>query len=195
MNGLIRHSVHSGRGGAGGRGGWSGPCGPGRSMSDAPARSRSVTFSSLAASSASVMACRYRRRPFSVNTARHGSPASPGGYTVIPHSTSATTRAESRMDSRVSPLTRARPRPRRVVLPRLGHARPRARAPVVLDFVRGIPVGIGRRVAALWGFCGARKRPLTYLTNRLRHPGNPTSGCSDHSPDNPELPGFAPSRK
>jgi hypothetical protein len=32
------------------------------------------------------------------------------------------------------------------------------------------------------GFCGARKRPLTYLTNRLRHPGTPTSGAGDYSP-------------
>jgi hypothetical protein len=52
----------------------------------------------------------------------------------------------------------------------------------VCRFVRGIPVGIGRRVAALWGVCGARKRPLTYLTNRLRHPGTPTYGAGDHSP-------------
>ena len=86
-------------------------------MSGAPARSRSVTLSSLAASSASVIACRNRRRPFSVNTARHGSPASSGGYTRIPHSTSTTTRAESRTDSRVSPLTRAGPRPPRDFLP------------------------------------------------------------------------------
>jgi hypothetical protein len=27
----------------------------------------------------------------------------------------------------------------------------------VCRFVRGIPVGIGRRVAELWGFCGARR--------------------------------------
>ena len=62
-------------------------------MSGAPARSRSVTLASLAASSASVIACRNRRRPFSVNVARHGSPASSGEYTRIPHSTSTTTRA------------------------------------------------------------------------------------------------------
>ena len=29
----------------------------------------------------------------------------------------------------------------------------------VCRFVRGIPVGIGRRVAELWGFCGARRSP------------------------------------
>src|SRR5271170_304213 len=32
----------------------------------------------------------------------------------------------------------------------------------VYRFVRGVPVGIGRRVADLWGFCGTRKRLLTY---------------------------------
>ena len=31
--------------------------------------------------------------------------------------------------------------------------------PGVCRFVRGIPVGIGRRVAELWGFCGARRSP------------------------------------
>ena len=29
----------------------------------------------------------------------------------------------------------------------------------VCRFVRGIPVGSDRRVAELWGFCGARKSP------------------------------------
>jgi len=29
----------------------------------------------------------------------------------------------------------------------------------VCRFVRGIPVGISHRVADLWGFCGARRRP------------------------------------
>jgi hypothetical protein len=29
----------------------------------------------------------------------------------------------------------------------------------VCRFVRGISVGIGRRVAELWGFCGARRSP------------------------------------
>ncbi len=83
---------------------------PGRSMSGAPAASRSVTLASLAASSASVMACRNRRRPFSVNAARHGAPASSGGYTTIPHPASTTTRPGSRADSRASPVTRLEPR-------------------------------------------------------------------------------------
>ena len=46
----------------------------------APAANRSLTFSSLAASFSSVAPCRYRRCPFSMNTARHGSPAASGGY-------------------------------------------------------------------------------------------------------------------
>jgi len=29
----------------------------------------------------------------------------------------------------------------------------------VCRFVRGIPVGIGHRVAKLWGICGARQSP------------------------------------
>ena len=29
----------------------------------------------------------------------------------------------------------------------------------VCRFVRGIPAGIGRRAAKLWGFCGARRSP------------------------------------
>jgi hypothetical protein len=53
-------------------------------MFPAPAASRSVTFASLAASPASDPACRNRRRPFSVNDARHGSPSASGGYTVTP---------------------------------------------------------------------------------------------------------------
>src|ERR1039457_214027 len=104
-------------------------------MSGAQARSRSVTLASLAASSASVMACRYRRRPFSVNTARHGSPACSGGYTVIPHSASTTTRAESRTDSRGSPLTRACPRPQRAVFPPPGARRAARSRPGCVGFV------------------------------------------------------------
>ena len=40
----------------------------------------------------------------------------------------------------------------------------------VCRFVRGIPVGIDRRVADLWGFCGARKSPLTCLAQPTRAP-------------------------
>ena len=48
-------------------------------MFAASAWSRSLTFSSLAASFASVAPYRYFRCPFSVNTARHGSPPASGG--------------------------------------------------------------------------------------------------------------------
>ena len=48
-------------------------------MFAASADSRSLTFSSLAASFASVAPCRNLRCPFSVNTARHGSPPVSGG--------------------------------------------------------------------------------------------------------------------
>jgi len=37
----------------------------------------------------------------------------------------------------------------------------------VCRFVRGIPVGIARRVADLWGFCGARQSPT--ITSRRHH--------------------------
>src|SRR6185437_2073088 len=90
---------------------------PGASRPGAPAASRSVTYSSLTASSASVTACRNRRRPFSVNVARHTPTAPSGGYTRTPHPTSTTTRAEPRADSRASPLTRGRPRSAVLALP------------------------------------------------------------------------------
>jgi hypothetical protein len=48
-------------------------------MFAASVRSRSVTFSSLAASFASVAPCRNLRCPFSVKVARHGSPPVSGG--------------------------------------------------------------------------------------------------------------------
>jgi hypothetical protein len=48
-------------------------------MFAASAWSRSLTFSSFSASFASVAPCRYFRCPFSVNTARHGSPSDSGG--------------------------------------------------------------------------------------------------------------------
>lgn len=55
--------------------------------------------------------------------------------------------------------------------------------------VGGIPVGIGRRVADLWGFCGACRSPPTCLAG-------PTRGTQalllldgdDHSPSNLALP-------
>jgi hypothetical protein len=92
---------------------------PGRSMFGASAASRSVTFSSLAASFSSVTASRNRRRPFSTNTVRHGSLSPCGGYTVIPRSSSVTGRTSLRTDSRVSPLTQAGPRAVRRSCPRV----------------------------------------------------------------------------
>ena len=65
---------------------------PGRSRFGASAISRSVTFSSLAASRSSVAASHCRRTPFSIHTARHRPPSSRAGYTVTPHSSSTTTR-------------------------------------------------------------------------------------------------------
>lgn len=53
-------------------------------MFTASARSRSLTFSSLAASFASVAPCLNRRRPFSVKVARHGSPSVAGGVDEYP---------------------------------------------------------------------------------------------------------------
>ncbi len=85
-------------------------------MFGAPACSRSVTLASFAASFSSVTASRYRRCPFSTHTARQCSPSSRGGYTVTPHSSSITGRAERRTDRRVSPLTRAGAFARRPVL-------------------------------------------------------------------------------
>ena len=52
---------------------------PDRSMPGASASSRSVIFASLAASFASVTASQYRRRPSSIQTARHRPPFSWGG--------------------------------------------------------------------------------------------------------------------
>ena len=65
---------------------------PGRSRFGASACSRSATFASLAASLSSVTASHCRRRPFSYHTARHRSPSRRAGYTVIPHSSSTTSR-------------------------------------------------------------------------------------------------------
>jgi hypothetical protein len=87
-------------------------------MPGASALSRSVTFASLTASFSSVTASQYRRRPSSVQTARHRPPASWGGYTVIPASSSITVRP--RADSRASPRTRALPRGRRPGRPEPG---------------------------------------------------------------------------
>ena len=65
---------------------------PGRSRPGASAASRSATLASLAASLSSATASHCRRRPPSYHTARHRSPARRAGYTVIPPSTSTTTR-------------------------------------------------------------------------------------------------------
>lgn len=69
-------------------------------------------------SAAVVTASQYRRRPSSVQTARHRPPASEGGYTVMPASSSITVRP--RADSRASPRTRALPRGRRPGRPEPG---------------------------------------------------------------------------
>jgi len=76
----------------------------------APACRRSVTFASLAASISPVTASRYRRRPFSTNTARRGSPSSRGGYTVILHSSRQA--AGSRKQAADPPATHPRRIPR-----------------------------------------------------------------------------------
>ena len=70
---------------------------PGRSRFGASAVSRSVTFSSLAASRSSVAASHCRRAPFSFHTARHRPPSPRAGYTVTPHSSSTTTRPSPRL--------------------------------------------------------------------------------------------------
>jgi len=59
-------------------------------MFGASAASRSLTFSSLAASRSWVVPSHCRRLPFSYHTARHRSWPSRAGYTVIPHSSSIT---------------------------------------------------------------------------------------------------------
>ena len=80
---------------------------PGRSRFGASAISRSVTFSSLAASRSSVAASHCRRTPFSYHTARHRPPSPRAGYTVTPHSSSTTTRPSPRLAARASPRSRA----------------------------------------------------------------------------------------
>src|SRR5450755_4685365 len=97
-------------------------------MFAAPARSRSVTFSSLAASFSSVAPCRYRRCPFWVKTARHGSPSASGGYTTIPDPSSITGRSGCRADSRASPLTQGPPGGRPACRGPAGDRDPRLRA-------------------------------------------------------------------
>ena len=182
MNGLIRHSVHYGCGGAGGRGGWSGPCGPGRSMSGAPVRSRSVTFSSLAASSASVMACRYRRRPF---LGEHRPPWLPRLPRRVHRDPALHLRHHT---GGIADGLAGVPADAGQAAPAAGRLAP----PGACQAARPRPGGVGFRpwdscgdrppCRGVVGFLWARKRPLTYLTNRLRHPGTPTSGAGDHSP-------------
>ena len=79
---------------------------PGRSRFGASACSRSATLASLAASLASVTASHCRRRPFSYHTARHRSPARRAGYTVIPASSSTTTRPSPRVAARPVPVAK-----------------------------------------------------------------------------------------
>ncbi|HEY6309707.1 MAG TPA: hypothetical protein VIY52_02720 [Streptosporangiaceae bacterium] len=108
---------------------------PGRSRFGASAISRSVTFSSLAASRSSVAASHWRRAPF--HTARHRPPSPRAGYTVTPHSSSNTTRSSPRLAALASPCSRAP-----------GHA-PRSRA---ATSEADAPPGPG--AGRLWGFVG-----------------------------------------
>ena len=80
---------------------------PGRSRPGASAASRSATLASLAASLSSATASHCRRRPPSYHTARHRSPARRAGYTVIPPSTSTTTRPSPRVAARPAPAAKA----------------------------------------------------------------------------------------
>jgi hypothetical protein len=80
---------------------------PGRSRPGASAASRSATLASLAASLSSATASHWRRRPPSYHTARHRSPARRAGYTVIPPSTSTTTRPSPRVTARPVPAAKA----------------------------------------------------------------------------------------
>ena len=59
----------------------------------------------------------------------------------------------------------------------------------VCRFVRGIPVGIGRRGADLWGFCGARRSPDLPGGPVPGHPGTELLHACDHSSSNPAWPG------
>jgi len=61
----------------------------------------------------------------------------------------------------------------------------------VCRFVRGILVGIGRRVADLWGFCGACRRPSRLTCSKRWHPGTPTSGCWRSLSELPSVTGAA----
>lgn len=78
---------------------------PDRSMFAASAASRADTFSGLAASRSSLAAWHCRRTPPSYQVARHRSPGHRAGYTVIPPTTSTTTRPFPRVPSRASPRT------------------------------------------------------------------------------------------
>ena len=82
---------------------------PGRSRPGASACSRSATLASLAASLSSVTASHCRRRPPSYHTARHRSPARRAGYTVIPPSSSTTTRPSPRVAARPVPAVKTGP--------------------------------------------------------------------------------------
>ena len=134
-------------------------------MFAAPADSRSVTFSSLAASFASVAPCRYLRCPFSVKTARHGSPSASGGYTTIPNPSSTTGRAQSAAGYKVNDDRRVTGRgcavPGLLLLPTI-RSWPLAgvhRGVLRLRAKRTLPVM--RRCAVSWGRVGcARRRDL-----------------------------------
>jgi len=78
-------------------------------MLGASASSRSVTFSSLAASFSSDAASHCCRSPFSYQTALQRPCSSRAGYTVIPHSSSITG-PPPRVAARPGPLSRTLPR-------------------------------------------------------------------------------------
>ena len=92
---------------------------PDRFMSGAPTCSRSVTFSSLAASFSSVAASHCCRWPSSYQTARQRPCSSRVGYTVMPYSSSMTS-PPPRVAARPVPFARTRPATRRPALTRSG---------------------------------------------------------------------------
>ena len=108
---------------------------PGFVMFGASAWSRSVTFSSLAASFSSVAASHCCRSPSSYQIARHRPPSDRAGYTVIPHSSSMTS-PPPRVDSRPVPA-----------------ARTCARAGL-LAFFAARRQAVRHAQGRLWGFCG-----------------------------------------
>jgi hypothetical protein len=106
-----------------------------RSMFGASAASRSLTFSSLAASRSPDTASHCRRLPFSHQTARHRSWPSRAGYTVMPYSSSITGLASPRVAGHPAPPAKARLRAaRRAVAPAGREALPGASCGFLVGF-------------------------------------------------------------